>query len=101
MLTGEHLDLSVVHWCSRNPDITSDKWHSECLAQGDEHRVVRGEVVPQGPDPVSEREMGVAADGQVGEVDPGICSTIGAQLPHRDQAPQGMQELNIDQVGCG
>lgn len=99
MVSREELHARPVATRMREPRVTRHERHIERLGEGQECRVVHRHGVAQRPHPVRQGRMRIADDREVGEVVTGLLGPMGLQDPCADHATQGMEELDIDEMG--
>lgn len=97
---GEELDHGVVLRRSGESGIAGDQRNLEDFGESDVGGVVRGQPAPQLPDPIEEREVRVAHDAKVMEIEQGIRCTLCAHLASCDEPSQTARELDVDEVRC-
>lgn len=84
---------------SRQTAVSGYEGGFERLAEGDENRVVRGDVRSQFPDPFGEWQVRISDDVQIREVGPSILGSIGGEIPAPNEPPENVEKLNIDEMG--
>jgi hypothetical protein len=70
------------------------------FGEGEEGGVVGGEVVAELPDAVAEGVVWVAREREVGEVGSSVGGALLVQLAPGGHAAQGVEDLDVDQMGC-
>src|SRR5579863_1746672 len=85
-------------WHPPKRRIASDQRRAQRFCKSNEDRVVGGQVVSHLPDAVAELYMRIADQDEFAKVRPRVRNPLIAELSSRAQAPQGVQNLDIDEV---
>jgi len=94
----EQFDVRVVAWSRAETCVACDERHGECLGQRYKSGVVGGEVVAQFPDAVAQRLVGIAHEGELGEVASRVGRAIVADLFGDRQSAERVKNLGVDQM---
>lgn len=97
-LDVEELDVCDFIARALEASIAGDERNAQGFGQYQERRVVGRDVVSQCPHSIDQWLMGIAHDGQIGEIGPQVSCSILAHCLEAHQPTEGMHQLYIDQM---